>query len=363
MTLYNSSIFSSPTRHIVALFCLWLVLASCGSTSTTQQPGVAATPTTHQATPTPNSAVRSTSLLTYTGHTDGVVGLQWSSDSKQLVTCSDDDSVQMWDVATGKQRWTYSPSLSTSYIFDVALSPDGKRVAAVGSKSLVWILDAATGHLLTTLDEQAGFLLGVAWSPDSTRVAIGNDSGTVDIKDATTGKTRATYKGHTASVVRVAWSPDGTHIASASYDGTVQVWNATTGQHTLTYSGNANPVFSVAWSPDGKHIVSGTGAAGNHSPVVTGNSVQVWDATSGKTLVTYTENERSVYAVAWSRDGKSIASGGDDAVIRVWDATTGHTIVVYERHKDIIWKLAWSPDGKEIASASQDGTVKVWQSL
>ena len=316
-----------------------------------------------QATPTPNVPVRSTPLLTYTGHTDAVVGLQWSLDDKQIVTCSDDDSVQMWDATTGKQRWKYSPSLTTSYIFDVALSPDGKRVAAAGSKSLVWILDAATGHLITTFNEQAGFILGVAWSPDSKRIAVGNDSGTVDIKDATSGKTLVTYKGHTASVVRIAWSPDGTRIASASYDGTVQIWNANTGQHMLTYSGNMNPVFSVAWSPDGTRIVSGTGAAGNNSPVIIGNSAKVWDAKTGKTLLTYTEDTGSFYAVAWSPDGKEIASGGDGAVVRVWDAATGHTMIVYERHKDIIWKIAWSPNGKEIASASQDGTVKIWQSL
>ena len=361
MTQHYQSMRTQYIKHIEVLCFLLFLLTSCGSTSTAQ--GTKATPIIPRVTPTPNTPVRSTSLLIYSGHTDGVVGLQWSLNGKQIVTCSDDDWVQMWDATTGKQRWTYSPFLTSSYIFDVAISPDGKHVAAAGSKSLVWILDAITGHMIKTFDEQAGFILGVAWSRDSKRIAIGNDSGTVDIKDATSGKTLVTYKGHTSSVVRIAWSPDGKRIASASYDGTVQIWNANTGQRIITYSGNMNPVFSVAWSPDGTRIVSGTGAAGNHGPIVTGNSAKVWDTTTGKTLLTYTENTNSVYAVAWSPDGKEIASGGDDAVIRVWDASTGHTTVVYEKHKDIVWKIAWSPDGKKIASASQDGTARVWQAL
>jgi WD40 repeat protein len=354
--IHHHFVHTHSVTCIVAFCGLLLILASCGSTPSTHATAIVATPT-------PNIPVRSTALLTYTGHSDGVIGLQWSSDSKQIVTCSDDDSVQMWDAATGKQRWKYSPFLTTSYIFDVALSPDGRRVAAAGSKSLVWILDATTGYLITTFNEQAGFILGVAWSPDSKRLAIGNDDRTVDIKDVTSGKTVVTYSGHTGSVARIAWSPDGTRIASASDDGTVQIWNAKTGQHILTYSGNMNPVFSVAWSPDGTRIVSGTGAAGNNPPVVIGNSVKEWDATTGKTLLTYTENTGSVYAVTWSPDGKSIASGGDDAGVRVWNAITGRTTVVYERHKDIVWKIAWSPDGKEIASTSQDGTTKIWQGL
>jgi WD40 repeat protein len=267
----------------------------------------------------------------------------------------------MWSATTGQTLWKYSPFFAKSYIFDVVWSPDGKRIAAAGSKSLVWLLDPTNGHLLATLNDQSGFVLGLAWSPDSKHIAIGDESGTVNIKDVTSGKTLFTYKGHSGPVARVAWAPDGTRIASASYDGTVQIWNATTGQRILTYSDAKAPVWSVAWSPDGKRIVSGTGSSAHEDPVTTNNSIKVWDATTGKTIITFVSASSSeAYAVAWSPDGTQVASGGDDVQVHIWNAATGQVVYQHQGQKDLIWKIAWSPDGTKIAAASQDFTVVVW---
>ncbi len=341
-----------------AIFLLF-VLVACSTSPSSQ--AVSKTPMVVRITPTSTIATRTDSLQTYKGHSDGVVGLAWSADGKRIVTCSDDDTVQMWNATTGQTLWKYSPFLSNSYIFDVAESPDGKRIAAAGSKSLVWLLDATNGHLLATLDDSSGFVLGLAWSPDSKRIAIGDESGTVTVKDAASGKTLLIYKGHSGPVARITWSPDGTRIASASYDTMVQIWNATTGQHILTYSDHKAPVWSVAWSPDGKRIVSGTGASGHNNPNTTNNSIKVWDATTGKTLLMFASPSYSeAYAIAWSPDGTQVASGGDDVQVHVWNATTGQLIYQHQGQKDLIWKIAWSPDGTKIASSSQDGSVLVW---
>jgi WD40 repeat protein len=78
-------------------------------------------------------------------------------------------------------------------------------------------------------------------------------------------------------------------------------------------------------------------------------------------MLTYTGSTGQAYALAWSPDGKRIASGGDDNIVHVWDASTGQALLQYRGHTDIIFKLAWSPDGAFIASTSADGTVQVWQ--
>ena len=98
-------------------------------------------------------------------------------------------------------------------------------------------------------------------------------------------------------------------------------------------------------------------------PVRANNSVKVWDATTGQTLLTYTQHgdRNQVYGLAWSPDGKYIASGGDDLTVRIWAATTGQTMLIYRGHSNYLLQVAWSPDGKQIASSSQDGAVELWQ--
>ncbi len=117
-----------------------------------------------------------------------------------------------------------------------------------------------------------------------------------------------------------------------------------------TYSGHAGGVEAVAWSPDGKRIASGS----------VDNTVQVWDAADGGHVYTYRGHSSSVLAVAWSPDGKRIASGSGDKTVQIWDAADGGHVYTYRGHPSSVLAVAWSPDGKRIASASLDKTVQVW---
>ncbi len=117
-----------------------------------------------------------------------------------------------------------------------------------------------------------------------------------------------------------------------------------------TYPGHAGPVNSVAWSSDGKRIASGSND----------KTVQVWDASTGNPLLTYKGHTGPVNSVAWSSDGKRIASGSADKTVQVWDASNSNLLCTYKGHLDSVKSVAWSPDGKRIASGSDDSTVQVW---
>lgn len=118
----------------------------------------------------------------------------------------------------------------------------------------------------------------------------------------------------------------------------------------FTYSGHSNYVSAVAWSPDGKRIASASGDG----------TVQVWNASNGGNVLTYRGHSSDVSTVAWSPDGREIASGGLDTTVQVWNASTGAHILTYRGHSDVVYSVAWSPDGRRIASASGDGTVQIW---
>jgi WD40 repeat protein len=119
------------------------------------------------------------------------------------------------------------------------------------------------------------------------------------------------------------------------------------------YKGHHAYVETLAWSPDGKRIASGSGD----------KSVQVWDAVTGGHAFTYRDHTGAVWAVAWSPDGKRIASGGVDKIVQVWDALTGGHVFTYRGHTAAVAAVAWSPDGSRLASASYDHTVQIWDAI
>ncbi len=116
-------------------------------------------------------------------------------------------------------------------------------------------------------------------------------------------------------------------------------------------------VQTVAWSPDGRCLASG----GNDQ------TVQVWDALTGSNLFIYRGHSDQVWAVGWSPDSKHIASGSVDQIAWVWEVGTGKNITTYHGHfghaveLGLAYALAWSPDGQCIASGSADQTAQVWK--
>src|SRR6266516_3415349 len=123
-------------------------------------------------------------------------------------------------------------------------------------------------------------------------------------------------------------------------------------QANLLYAcmGHNSRITTIAWSPDGKYLASAS----------FDRTAQVWDASNGKHILTYRGHNQHVNALAWSPDNFYIASGGSDKTVRVWKAKTEKPIYVYTGHTDKIHCIAWSPDGRRVASAGKDRKVHAW---
>jgi WD40 repeat protein len=156
--------------------------------------------------------------------------------------------------------------------------------------------------------------------------------GEVWIWDAASGKMLLNLKGHPGQVWSVAFSPDGKHLASASEDQTVNVWDVESGQVTRT--SEATPTRISPWLPPGIPSIQPTLTLKGH--------------TGG------------VKSVAFSPDGKRLASASDDKAVKVWDVATGQETLTLKGHTGQVHCVVFSADGHRLASASQDQTVRVW---
>jgi hypothetical protein len=140
-------------------------------------------------------------------------------------------------------------------------------------------------------------------------------------------------------------------MASGGWDRTVRVWDAATGKELLTLNGHTGLVWGVAFSPDGQRLASASGDA----------TVRVWDAVSGKELLTLKGHTGRVDGVVFSPDGQRLASASYDHTVRVWDASTGQELLTLKGHAGAVSSVAFGPDSRRLASASHDWTVRVWE--
>ncbi|MFN8467818.1 MAG: NB-ARC domain-containing protein [Caldilineaceae bacterium] len=281
-------------------------------------------------------------------------GVVWSPDGQSLLSANSDTTLTIWSAADGTARMTLRGHTHT--VYGVAWSPDGRQLASSGFDQTVRIWDTGSGACVRIMRAHTDTIYRVAWwSPDGRRLASAGRDQAVRVWDVSTETVVWEGRGHTAPINEVVWSPDGQRLGSCGEDRTVRIWRAVDGVLLQTLTGHDTSVAGVAWSPDGRRLAS-CGGGGR------GGELLLWDAVSGERLHALATADRVISRVAWSPDSKQLFSGGMTGAIYWWDAERGTILHKRQGHQAWLRSLSVSPDGRLLVSSGEDGVIHIWSS-
>ncbi len=285
-----------------------------------------------------------------------VVALASPEKGKKTTIC-------FWEMATGQLRAQFQ--VDSDWFFGLQFSSDGKRLltASRGKKDggIVQAWELSSGKMLHEVDVDNQFY--IAFSPDGCAVATRNDADRNDDK----GDIRVVRVADGATVCRFtpapnrnfasfAFTPDGKALITIASGHTPCLWDAATGKQIRAFGGlPASAVKMGGFSTDGKRFAV---IVGNW---LRENAVRLWNVETGEEIRPFDGHADEVTALAYSPDGKTLASGGYDCTVRLWDPSTGRERRCLQGHKERVLALAFSPNGATLASASADGTTRLWR--
>src|SRR5664280_1418793 len=344
------------------------------------------------------------------GARGGVMGVAFGADGRTLAAGSTSGDVDVYDLQNAPLA-TKVPAGMTS-VTAIAFRPDGKVLASAGSDSVIRFWDTSTWQTVGQTPASDGRISALAFSPDGKTLASGGEDKLVHLWDASTGQQLATpldAKG--GAVYCLAFSPDGKWLAIGGVTDQLSVWEVAGGKPVASqqYSPMQNEVFdpikailTVGFMPDSSGLfftmAGGTamfvswGAQGPGSEWTTrklsfiegqlqANEVEGALSPNGKTvaLANLTDirladvasgnliglpmygHNYGVSDLAFSPDGKLLASGGMDATVRVWDSATGQPVgLPLQGPSKGVYRVAFSPDGTRLVGVGNDGSIYVW---
>jgi len=304
-------------------------------------------------------------MLDSGGHMTLINDIVFTADGKQLVSASDDKTIRVWDLATGKTarfiRGEVAPG-SPGKVFAMALSPDGKWLAAggwmwntgPGSGHHIRLYDFASGKLVALLVGHTDVVLGLAFSPDSKYLISGSGDHNAIIWDVATRSLKHRLEGHTDAIYAVGFTPDNARAVTGSFDLALRLWSVADGSELAHMIGHETKIRSLAVAPDG-NIASGDQSG----------KIWLWDGKTGAYIKILAQQAAEVGSLVFSPDGKSLLTGvgfqGPGTECHVFDAVTGEDRLVYDKHNNIVGGTAISPDGRWAATAGGNNhEIRIW---
>jgi WD40 repeat protein len=241
-----------------------------------------------------------------------------------------------------------------SIVEALAYSPDNKCLAN-GSFQEVILWDAQTGALRKRLIGFADRVVTLAFSPNGKWLATGGgaptDDGEIKIFDAESGNLALDIKnGHSDTVFGVCFSPDSTKLATCGADKFIKVFEVPSGRFLKSFEGHTHHVLDVAWKADGKLLVSG-GAD---------NVIKVWDYEKGEQIRTFGTQAKQITRLMFKGGTSEVITCSGDPLVRFWNVDNGGGGLAFGGNNDFLYAVGVSADGKIVAAGGEEGIVRLY---
>jgi WD40 repeat protein/serine/threonine protein kinase len=289
-------------------------------------------------------------VRTFEGHRGTVVSVSLSADGRWALSGSSDNTVRLWEVATGRCLRTFEGH--THLVTSVCLSPDGRWALSGSDDNTVRLWEVATGRCVKTLEEQTHKVTSVCLSVDGRWVLLGSWDHMFRLWDVSTWQCVGTFHGNPWAPHVVSLSADGRWALSGSWWGkTAQLWDVATGQCVRSFQGHTKSVTSVSLSRDGRWALSGS----------EDKTVRLWEVETGRCVRTFEGHAWYVTSVCLSADGRWALSGSADHTVRLWEVATGRCVKTLEEHTHKVTSVCLSADGRWALSGSGDDSLRLWE--